>query len=130
MHRVRRSSIATVIVVAIGLSLAACGGDDDDSGGDTAKTARAENGRVTVVGRDTVFDVERIEAPPGNLQVTLENEGVQQHSFKVDDPEFRIAATANKSATGTIEGLEAGTYEYYCDIPGHRATMNGTLVVE
>jgi plastocyanin len=129
MHGVRRSSIAAVVIVSLGLVLAACGGDDDDSGGDAGKTVDVTNGRVTVVGRDTVYDIERIETPPGNLQVTLENDGVQQHTFTVDDPKVRILASPNQTETGTVEGLEEGTYEYYCDIPGHRATMHGTLVV-
>jgi plastocyanin len=130
MHRVRRSSIAAVVIMSLGLMLAACGGDDDDSGGSASKTAQAKDGRVTVVGRDTVYDVDRIEAPPGSLQVTLENEGVQQHTFTVDDPKVRVLATPGNTASGTISGLEAGTYEYYCDIPGHKATMHGTLVVK
>jgi plastocyanin len=129
MHRVRRSSIAAGVVVSLGLLLAACGGDDD-SGGDAAKTVRAENGRVTVIGRDTVYNVDRIETAPGDLEVTLENEGVQQHTFTMDDPKVRILASPNQTETGTVSGLEAGTYEYYCDIPGHRATMHGTLVVK
>ena len=40
--------------------------------------------------------------------------------------------TVSSGGTATLtETLAAGTYEYYCEIPGHRAGgMVGTLTVE
>jgi uncharacterized cupredoxin-like copper-binding protein len=62
--------------------------------------------------------------------VTFENKGAQLHDFKIDDPAFKVDADPGKTATKTVT-LKAGTYAFYCDIPGHRAQgMNGTLVVK
>jgi uncharacterized cupredoxin-like copper-binding protein len=132
MHRFRQwSAVAVMVSAASSLVLSACGGDDDDGGGSAGgKTVTAQNGQVTVVGRDVKFDETTINAEAGPLEVTLENVGAQQHSFRIDAPEFRIQAAPGEEETGTVE-IEAGqTYQYYCDIPGHRATMHGELVVK
>jgi plastocyanin len=131
MRRARQSSlVALVVPVALGLLLAACGGDDD-SGNDAKSNAvlQATGGKVTIQGHDVYYNAKEIDASPGALTVTLENDGAQQHTFTVDDPKFRIQATPGNSKTGTVT-VQPGRYQYYCDIPGHRATMNGTLVVK
>jgi uncharacterized cupredoxin-like copper-binding protein len=133
MRRVRQSSIVAVVALAVGmLVLGACGGDDDsgDSTAPEGKTVTATNGQVTVVGVDVAFEETTINAEPGPLEVTLQNDGAQQHSFRIDKPEeFRIQASPGDEASGSTVDLPAGTYQYYCDIPGHRATMHGQLVV-
>jgi plastocyanin len=131
MHRVRQSSIlVTITVLVLGLLLAACGGDDD-SGGNAkgGETISATNGKVTVDAHDVYFNAKEIDATPGDLTITLKNEGAQQHSFVIDDPKFKVQTPPGSSKTGTVD-VKAGSYAYYCDIPGHRATMNGTLVVK
>jgi uncharacterized cupredoxin-like copper-binding protein len=133
MRRVRQSSIVAVLaVVALSLLLGACGGDDDDSGGngERGKTVDAVDGKVTVVGEDIYFVEERINAEPGPLEITLRNEGAQRHTFVIDDPEFKLDTGPGESDTGTVELTEPKTYAYYCDVPGHRQTMNGELVVQ
>jgi plastocyanin len=133
MHRARQSSIAAVVALALcTLVVGACGGDDDDSTSTTeGKSVTVTDGEVTVIGRDVVFDVTEINTKPGPLTVTLVNDGAQQHSFRLDEPEeFRIEASAGQEDTGTTGDLPPGTYQYYCDIPGHRATMHGQLVVK
>jgi uncharacterized cupredoxin-like copper-binding protein len=131
MHRARQSSLVAVVVLTLcPLVLGACGGgDDDDDTSPQGKTVTATAGEVTVVGRDVVFVETTINAEPGPLQVTLRNDGAQQHSFRIDDPEFRVQAGPGNDKAGTVD-LDAGTYAYYCDIPGHRATMHGQLVVK
>jgi uncharacterized cupredoxin-like copper-binding protein len=121
--------VAVLAIIVLSLALAACGGDDDSGGSSEGKTVTATDGEVTVVGKDVFFEETRIEAAPGSLEVTLENDGAQQHSFRIDDPEFRIQASPGNSESGTVD-VDAGTYSYYCDIPGHRATMHGELVVQ
>lgn len=124
----RRSRFAVPLVVLVAAGLAACGGDDDGGGG---RTVSATSGRVTVEARDIAFDVTRIEAPAGPLEVTLEQTGALQHTFVIDGvDDFKLAVDGDATDTGTVE-LEAGEYDYYCDIAGHRGQgMEGTLVVE
>jgi uncharacterized cupredoxin-like copper-binding protein len=125
-----RTAFVALLVLAATVLLAACGGDDDDSSSEKAKTITATDGKVTIVAKDIYFDAKQIDATAGPLAVTLKNEGAQQHDFKIDDPEFKVAASPGGSKTGTVT-LEPGRYAFYCDVPGHRAQgMNGTLVVK
>ena len=132
MRRARQSSFVVLgVLVALGLLLAACGGDDDDSGNNAKgnEVLQATGGKVTIQGHDVYYNAKEIDASAGTLDVTLENDGAQQHTFTIDSPKFRIQATPGNSKSGTVD-LQPGRYQYYCDIPGHRATMNGTLVVK
>ena len=69
--------------------------------------------------------------PPGDVTVTLENEGTIEHNVVFEElgDQLVVEAPGGESATGNVT-LEAGEYTYYCSVPGHRATMEGTLVVE
>jgi plastocyanin len=130
MRRVRLRSIAAVAALAAGLVVAGCGGDDDDGGEARGKTVTATDGKVLVVARDILFEETTINASPGPLEVTLENRGALLHNFVLDDPEFKVEASAGDTEVGTVE-LQAGRYDYFCSIPGHRAQgMQGDLVVE
>ena len=129
MARVRQSSIAALLaLVVLTVILGACGGDDD-SGTERGLTLTATGGKVTVVARDLYFNAKEIDAPAGPLAVTLDNKGAVLHDFTIDDPKFKVDATAGKSKTGTVD-LTPGNYAYYCNVPGHKASMHGTLVVK
>jgi uncharacterized cupredoxin-like copper-binding protein len=116
-------------LVLLGPVLAACGGDD--SGGTPQKnlTISATAGKVTVVAHDIYFNAKEIDATAGPLQITLQNDGSLLHTFVIDQPKFKIEAAAGSSKSGTVN-LTAGRYAYYCDVPGHKALMHGTLVVK
>jgi plastocyanin len=124
----RRFSRPLLIVAlfAAASALAACGGDDGGGG----KTVTATGGKVTVEAHDIRFDVGTINADAGELEVTLVEEGNQQHTFVIKGVEGKLAVTpSDDSDTGTFT-LEPGEYEYFCDIPGHEGQgMKGTLVV-
>jgi uncharacterized cupredoxin-like copper-binding protein len=129
MDRVRNSSIvALVVLVMLGLVLAGCGSSGGGSSTQKGLTITAAGGKVTVVAHDLYFNAKQINATAGPLQVTLKNDGAVLHSFVIDQPKFKVQANAGSSATGTVN-LTPGSYAYYCDVPGHKATMHGTLVV-
>jgi plastocyanin len=69
--------------------------------------------------------------PPGDIDVVLENRGSIEHNVVVEElgDEKILEAAGGQSDEGTVT-LEPGEYTYYCDVPGHRATMEGTLTVE
>ncbi len=70
---------------------------------------------------------------PANTDVTFHivNNGAATHNFKIDDPEvFSGDLGAGQSVDLTVN-LPAGTYKYYCTIPGHEAAgMFGELTVQ
>jgi plastocyanin len=130
MHRLHRSSIAAVLaMLVLGLLLTACGGGGGSNNTAKNQTITAANGKVTIVAKDNYFNASTINATAGKLQITLDNQGVSQHTFVIDTPKFKIGASPGSSRSGTID-VTAGSYAYYCDIPGHRVTMHGTLVVK
>jgi len=135
MRRVVRSRLRAPVALLVGVvALAGCGGGGGGGGESVTVTTSAGGGpgQVTVEAHDVYFDVERITAPAGELEVTLVEEGNQVHTFvvdRVDDFKLEVSGGSGDDR-GTVE-LEAGEYEYYCDVPGHRGQgMTGTLVVQ
>ena len=112
----------------VALVLAACGGGD----GGSAEPVEAGDGTIQLVASDLAFDTTQVSATAGEIEVTLENTGAVEHDVVVEEAgdEVVVVAAPGETATGSIE-LEAGTYTYYCSIPGHRqAGMEGTLTVQ
>lgn len=116
-----------LLLAALGLLLAACGGAD---GGDHQVRA-AEDGVLRVVGQDDLrWDVEQLTAPAGEVTFELECEDAVNHNIVIDELDQEVAECApGETATGSIT-LDPGTYTYVCTIPGHESTMRGELVVE
>jgi plastocyanin len=130
--RTVRGALAVAVLATAGL-LAAC---SDGGGGErrsvTVTTAAGDTAATVTVGaHDVYFDVTEIRAPAGALEVDLVERGSQAHSFVVDGvDDFKLEVSGgSRNDAGTVE-LEAGTYTYYCDVPGHRGQgMEGRLVV-
>lgn len=88
---------------------------------------------------------EIINADVGDtLVLTIENQAPNQHNLRVcgDDPpkpsidcgeswgQTRYDVKGNETAKLTVEVAKAGTFEYYCYVPGHKgAGMVGELHV-
>ena len=86
---------------------------------------------VTVESYDIYFEPEEVAIPADtDVTVTLPNDGVTLHNFSID--ELGIDVDIDFGATEeTVINAPAGTYEYYCNVPGHKAAgMLGTLIVE
>lgn len=99
--------------------------DDPPPPGSAARTVVAEAGGVLR------FDPHRIEVPAGtDVHWTFANQDSIHHDLTVDAADFQLAADGGETATGVMDGLPAGEYEFYCSVPGHRdAGMWSTLVV-
>ena len=110
--------------LGLALGLAACGG-----GAGTP----AEGQDLTVEALDSFqFDPSAITASVGDtVNVTLDNTGALEHNFVLT--EFNVSlgpVPGGQTANGSFTPDAAGTYEYFCDVPGHReAGMVGTLTV-
>ena len=130
-----------VPLIAGSLLLAACGGGgDDDGGGDgggTGGTSGETGGETGEDGGATTFTVTAIEfafdpatlSVPADEEVTIEvvNAGTVEHDFSLDEAGVKILAAATETASGSFT-VAAGTYTFYCSVPGHReAGMEGSL---
>lgn len=155
----RRKPLLAVIcaaLVALSLGLAACG-DDDDSAADattteatpattapatptpTETTPAAPAGGTTALTVDAdpsgalAFTQKTLTAKPGEVDITFKNDAPVPHNIAVDGTDAGVSDTVDNGGTAELKitNLAAGTYEYYCDIPGHRqAGMVGTLTVQ
>lgn len=139
------------IAMVATLVLAACGDDDDSedagTGGDTSTTtttstmtttgttASGETMDVTAVQMmDTMkFDPDAITVAAGEeVTIDLANAGALEHNFSVDEADVDQTLNGSESEEFTFTAPdEAGEYEIYCDIPGHKeAGMVAKLIVE
>lgn len=122
-HRDVQFLIAVALAVISALALAACGG-----GGGGGSTEGADVVVESVDGLE--FRPEETTAEAGQITIAMVNEDSQRHTLAIDEARFKIDAAAGNTASDTVT-LEAGTYTYYCDVPGHReAGMEGTLEVQ
>lgn len=81
---------------------------------------------------DLAYSEAPATAPAGDLTWALDNQGAAVHNVVIEElgDTLVVEAPGGEQATGR-QSLEAGTYTYYCSIPGHRgAGMEGTLEVQ
>jgi plastocyanin len=129
MRTLTAAILASSLVV-----LTACGGGDGDGATDTAADgAAASSGGVTIEATEFAYSPEDFSLPADqDTELTLANKGVVEHDIVVEELDDRelVFANAGETVTETVS-LPAGTYTFYCSIPGHRsAGMEGTLTVE
>ncbi len=86
---------------------------------------------MTVESYDIYFEPDELSIPADtDVTVSLPNVGAALHNFSID--ELGIDVDIAPGATEeTVINAPAGTYEYYCNVPGHKpAGMVGTLTVQ
>jgi uncharacterized cupredoxin-like copper-binding protein len=81
------------------------------------------------------FDPATLTVKKGSpVRVTLTNGTVLEHDWVVDSLEGKkvdIHTDPKTNGTADFTPTAAGTYQFYCSIPGHReAGMTGTLTVQ
>ena len=110
---------------AAGATPAAGGGEEQAAAGQGAGEA------LVVESYDIYFEPEELSIPADTeVPVSLPNVGVTLHNFSID--ELGIDVDIAPGATEeTVINAPAGEYEFYCNVPGHKAAgMLGTLTVE
>lgn len=92
----------------------------------------AGEGDVTVVMIDIAFEPKEFTITADtDVVVFLPNEGVLEHNFTIEELGIASETIPGGESTSVTINAPAGTYEYYCSVPGHReAGMVGTLTVE
>jgi uncharacterized cupredoxin-like copper-binding protein len=107
--------------------------------GDPAGTPAADAKCVSVGAHDIYFDANLITIPADtDVKFELHNEGAALHTFVINDHEnddvknLNIKESLDPGSTKEITiNAPAGTYYFWCDIPGHEAAgMWGILKVE
>jgi uncharacterized cupredoxin-like copper-binding protein/mono/diheme cytochrome c family protein len=99
----------------------------EEAAGEAPAPATAQN----VTSFDIYFEPAEITIPANtDVPFTLPNDGAAAHNFSIDELGISIDLPPG-STEETVINAPAGTYEYYCNVPGHKeAGMVGTLIVE
>jgi uncharacterized cupredoxin-like copper-binding protein len=102
----------------------------DGENGEATPEAGSAGQEVTVAAQDIYWEPAELTVQAGAVSFILPNEGAALHDFSIE--ELGIYVEMPPGTTQTLEAdIPAGTYEYYCSVPGHKdAGMVGTLVVE
>jgi plastocyanin len=127
-----RLLIADETVVEAATATPGAAGATPAAGGDEQAAAEQGAGEALVVeSYDIYFEPEELSIPADtDVTVQLPNDGVTLHNFSID--ELGISVDIEPGATQeTVINAPAGEYEYYCNVPGHKAAgMLGTLTVQ
>ena len=122
---IRKSAIARAFGgLALSLVLAACS---------TPAATPASGVSLNVAGSDSFkYEPAVLTAKVGQaVTVNLQNKGNLDHSFVIDELSVKLETVkAGTTQSVTFTPGTAGTYTFYCDVPGHKAAgMTGTFTV-
>ncbi len=137
--------IAAVGMLALGLTIAGCGGGNSDPGAGGAKDAVV----IAISAENVRFVPDAISVPAGKVvTITLKNlDESTEHDFEIEDLEATVIEGGSEQHGGgtqkvavhtkpggtssiTFRADKAGTYKIICTIDGHAdAGMVGELIV-
>lgn len=134
----RRITIS-VLLIAAGAVLAACGGSTHgssmgsmtDSGGVEKNAPVVPSTReITLTGDTYAFTPKRIQIGAGEDVTIAITASDLPHDFTVEGVGHVAHAERGKTTRGGMKIAKPGTYRFYCSVRGHRAEgMTGTLIV-
>ncbi len=97
------------------------------------KPAVAKGGKLSIPadpGGQLAFVSSKASAPTGQLEINMPNPSPQPHNIVIDG--LGAGKVVEKGGTSSFTAtVKAGSYTYYCAVPGHRAGgMEGKLTVK
>ena len=119
-------------LIAAALLAAGCGGDDNGEATDTTPVAEGTTLQLAAdPGGALAFDKTSLDAPAGTVTIELTNDSSVPHNVEIEGNGVEEESdTVTGETTSLTVDLESGTYDFYCNVPGHRdAGMEGTLNV-
>jgi plastocyanin len=137
-----------LLVGALAIPVAGCGGDDDDDGGgggsssgggastqpaDTGGGGGAQTLKIAAdPGGALKFDKSSLTAKAGKVTIVMDNPSDLPHAVEIEGNGVEFEGeTVEKGGVSKASGdLKAGKYEFYCPVDSHKeAGMKGTLTV-
>jgi plastocyanin len=145
----RTAILAALSVVAIASVAAGCGGSSSSGSSSTAAStttsatqSTAQTGTSTGTNATTVLNImasaselayvpNALSAPAGRVTIRMTNPSQLQHSIALAVSGVTPGQVVGNGGVSEVSAtLAAGTYTFYCTVPGHRqAGMTGTLTV-
>lgn len=93
---------------------------------DTAGSGVPENGTVSagdevrVIATDFTFEPTEVNLQAGKpVKLVLENRGQFPHDISIFELGVKAVAAPGESATTTVTAKTAGSYKFFCSVPGH-----------
>ena len=106
------------------VGLVACGGDDGTA------AAPDPDADVAIIATDNHFDQPSYTAPAGEVSFSYVEQGRIPHTLLIEDvDDFKLEVRPSDEVDDGSVTLTPGTYLLYCDVPGHRPSMEAELVV-
>jgi plastocyanin len=134
----------SVLVAALALALAGCGGSSNENAGSnttgSSATPASNSGGSSSGGLalsapadgSLKFDKTALTAKAGKVTIDFDNQASIPHGIGVkgNGVDQKSDEVTNAKTSVTVN-LKPGTYEFYCPVPGHeQAGMKGTLTVQ
>jgi len=136
MNRLQRLLFIPLLAVVLVALFGACSSSGDGEATEPAQntedatdSAQDDGESLSITAHDIKFSATELSTSAGAVEIELVNQGQALHTFVLDGQDLKVEAGPGQTVSGTAE-LSAGTYTYFCDVPGHRdAGMEGTLTV-
>jgi len=128
----RRRFTLAILLLVLGLSLAGCGGDDEDGEAGATTAAETGGGGTTLngsVGPGFDISVSGTDGLTAGDYTLVVNDQSSAHNFHLTGP-GGVDVSTDVSAEGEQSfdlPLVAGEYRFQCD--PHASSMNGTFTV-
>ena len=132
----------TLLAVTAVLALAGCGGSDEKSTDSGSSSSSSNSSASSGGGGETLklaadksalkFDKSSLTAKAGKVTLEMANPSEVPHAVAIKGNGVDVdGKTVGNGETSTASAdLKAGTYTFYCPVPGHEAAgMKGTLTV-
>jgi len=132
----------TLLAVTAVLALAGCGGSDEKSTDSGSSSSSSNSSASSGGGGETLklaadksalkFDKSTLTAKAGKVTLEMANPSEVPHAVAIKGNGVDVdGKTVGNGETSTASAdLKAGTYTFYCPVPGHEAAgMKGTLTV-
>jgi plastocyanin len=145
MPRLSSLFAAIAVLFVAGIQLTGCGGKSGSAtspastpntssapssasqAGSTVKLAADPSGQLK-------FDVSQLTAKAGKVTIDFTNDSQVGHNVQIEGPgdkDLGGTSTITGSSTTATVTIPAGTYTFYCSVPGHRqAGMQGKLIAK
>ena len=124
-----------MLAIPVVLLAAGCGGGSSGGGGGTSTPPPSGGGQVIeipIAASGLSFTKTTATASAGTVTLSAVNPQSLTHDISIkgngiDQQGNQVSSGGTSTVTVT---LKAGSYEYYCSVPGHEAAgMKGTLTV-
>jgi plastocyanin len=128
--------IATAAALVSAFVLAGCGGSSESESTTTGETTSSGEATTLQLAADPDgalrYDKTTLEAPAGTVTIVLTNDSSVAHDVAIEGNGVDVQSDLvdNGGTSDTSATLTAGTYTFFCTVPGHEeAGMKGTLTV-